>query len=287
MLRVKRQKIVVIFTALFVCALPEIGMSKRSDKQWDIYYRDALEHRLKVQSIRDSQKGFLQMSLKELFKDKQARELAKAASKCKLKQMQKMLDQGVDINTEGTNGATPLLPAFNCYKAFKFLLERGANPNASYGSIMTIAASMDTPEYLLELLKNGGDPNIVNLFPQTPLITAIVRKRWENVDVLLENGVDINQWTPLGESAGMTAARAGHFDLIYRFLQMGLKYEERNKYGDSILEALGYGEQNMRCSGKIDPYFIKVESWLAERGAKIIYDWPRPSDEICPNYIDD
>lgn len=272
--------LVVAFT------LPEIVLSKRTKEQWDQYYKDAHEYRESYRKFRDNNKGFAQMSLSEIFEDKDVCKLAKAASKCQLDKIEKLLDQGTDINAKGLNGITPLTAGLNCYKAFLYMLERGANPNAVFysgGAIMTLAAQYPTPEFLLAALKHGGDPNIITGGEPTnpnPLITAIVHKNWESVDVLLEHGADINQWTPLGGNAGLTAARSGHFELFYRLLQMGLKYDKKNKYGDSILEALGYGEYNMLCGEQRDPYFDKIDAWLSERGTSIP-KW-RPDVNICP-----
>ena len=125
-------KTLLTLALMMSVTVPEVSMSIRTQEQWDQYTKDAHEYRESYRKLRDNNKDFVQMSLSEIFRDKQVYQLAKAASECELSKIQKLLEQGVDINAKGLNGLTPLLAGLNCYKAFVYMLEHGADPNAVF-----------------------------------------------------------------------------------------------------------------------------------------------------------
>ena len=92
-------------------------------------------------------------------------------------------------------------------------------------------ASMAASEHRLrELLEGGADPNLRTVDDESPLTSAIVWNRPENVRLLIEAGADCeqrdSQWSPL-----MYAAFEGHVSIAKVLLNAGADPNRRDGYG--------------------------------------------------------
>ncbi len=108
------------------------------------------------------------------FTDPEAASLAEAVASGDTAKIDRMLERGIDLNATGRGGVTPLFWALVKHnkKSFDDLLVHGANPNIqlteAYGavgpgnSVMSVAAMNQDIWFLQEVLRHGGDPNLVN-----------------------------------------------------------------------------------------------------------------------------
>lgn len=120
-------------------------------------------------------------------------------------------NQGIDINSDIDNGATPLIFAIrqNKYAAFKKLLELGADVNTmisnidSSGSLrnetplMVAAMNEEEPQFTIDLIEKGADLNAQNKDGKTALMIAYTDEGLEeSITALLNAGtnIELEEW---------------------------------------------------------------------------------------------
>lgn len=151
----------------------------------------------------------------------------------------KLINNGVDVNFEGKDGATPLLWILSQSQkptSIQELIKLGANPNRisknGYSPVY-FSAEMDVPkttELLEILLKNGGNPNISNPIKKTPVvINALHSHNNRNVMLLMDYGADINAVDDNGESLLVNAAILNQHDLMKNLMQRGVTITDKDK----------------------------------------------------------
>lgn len=94
----------------------------------------------------------------------------------------------------------------------KFLLDRGANPNAADRNgvtPVTLAASLGFVEGLERLVKAGGRVDTANASGETPLISAIHRRDVAVIRLLMKNGANADKTDNSGRSARDYASLMG------------------------------------------------------------------------------
>ena len=164
------------------------------------------------------------------FPNEKVAELAQAGANGDLRKMERLVQEGADVNYSGFEGITPLLWILYAknIRGMEKLLELGANPNErakKNASAMSLAAGADDPGFLEILLKHGGDPNIFGEQGKPALYIAAQQGRKENIDLLLKYGGDINIHTEFGRNAAMVSAAMGYFDQVYYLLERGLTHD--------------------------------------------------------------
>jgi uncharacterized protein len=126
----------------------------------------------------------------------------------------------------------------------KALLDNGANPNVKmrypaldktdvryFNNAMVYAAMNEDPAYLELLLEHGGDPNTENVSGETLLFQAYIwHNQWQNVQVLVEHGADVNAITQ-GDSILGDYTSLGNFKAAYWLLQHGADPKAQGMYG--------------------------------------------------------
>ena len=118
-----------------------------------------------------------------------------------------LLEKGADVNSVNSNGDTPLLIACDYYDGCtlaQLLLEKGANVNSvnNNGDTPLILACSYRYDTVQLLLEHGANVNSANSDGTTPLHNACSWWRLESiVRLLLENGANINS----ADNAGQTA----------------------------------------------------------------------------------
>lgn len=144
----------------------------------------------------------------------------------------------VDPNSTGLSGITPLLWALDCRNlaGVEALLRMGADANQSTGgrggyTPVLVAASVEDPAFLRLLLQHGGDPNSrYEGDGATALDRAFQRglegEAWENWNILLEAGADINV-AYRGEHGTIAtfAANLNRFDKVVELLERGYSHD--------------------------------------------------------------
>ena len=229
------------------------------------------------------------MNVHEIFEDEQVARLAIAAAKGNSRQIDRMLEEGVDINAPGERGRTPLWWAANAenYRGYAYLLDRGADPNAVVDrdhSIMDIVAGLRDTRFLERALEEGGDPNLVGWASRTPLWHVIGRYRREslrNAKTLIDAGADLNYQDSVTKQTLLNSAgSARDWDMILLFLEHGADPFMRCTLGYDLLGELARGPRGVRYTAERLKVEAKVREIARERGIKI--DAPDPPAE--PNW---
>lgn len=110
-----------------------------------------------------------------------------------IQEMQRLLDEGADINVQDIKGWTPLCNAVNDdnIEVALFLLNRGANVNARdmYNSTpLHEAVRGGDIEMVTMLIEHGADVNMVDDAGNTPLAVALQEGKNEAAEFLKQHG---------------------------------------------------------------------------------------------------
>ena len=212
-----------------------------------------MENSEKEFNKRQRQRLVVYMSLKTMFPDPQVRALAKAAGKGKISKIDKLVKEGVDVNSRGTSNATPLFWPMrkNNIKGFTRLLEHGADPNVIYddgGTVIHWAVIHKDERFLIAALKHGGNPNLpAGQEKEPPIFDAAVHAGKDKAGILLDAGADINARDEMGNTPVMVAAGMGQFDLVYYLLERGADYTITDNFGNNLVDAIQFIRSKIIC----------------------------------------
>jgi uncharacterized protein len=230
--------------------------------------------------------------------DRQAKKLIRAIEAGDTALADKILAEGVDVNGQDSAGMTPLLQSLlsGNEPLFKQLLARGANPNVctTRGQcVMNEAADRDGP-WLELALKNGGDPNALNVGNpfspnSTPLHYAMHHEHidiecWHvrNVDLLIKAGANVNHQDSYGQSPLLEAARTGSYEIVVHLLQAGADPTLPEKNGLNTVDWYVERTEDMVLSDAQKPWFQKSREMLIERDLLNPYGYKRPRSKQIP-----
>jgi ankyrin repeat protein len=190
------------------------------------------------------------MPLARLFDDYQVRSLAEAAGQGDIEMVVKLVEQGVDVNSQGTKGVTPLFWSLRNISGFEKLLQLGANPNIIFddSSVMHWAARNKDTSFLKKTLLYGGNTELkAGMLQQTPIFKTIGTIGSDNQDamsILLDAGANINAVTgeqeifgvPVGgKTPVMFAADLARFDIVYILLKKGADFSLKDDSGRDLM----------------------------------------------------
>ena len=175
-----------------------------------------------------------------------------AVEKGELEIVKEMLDSGLDPNTRMEDTSYPLiLAAQNGHTAVVAeLLDSGANIDATDSKNTTAlysASSNRHADVVKVLLEHNADSNIglelgSGFSGLTPLMEAAYEGYSECVELLLQNGADVNATTRDGVSALMRAAEKNHPDCITLLLEKGADVNAKDTCGITpLMWAAGFG----------------------------------------------
>jgi ankyrin repeat protein len=199
--------------------------------------------------------------------------LAEAAARGQVGKVQELLDRGTDVNSRGKDGMTPLLWTLlqENRAGFKYLLEHGANANlpAKKGtSVMSFAAMHKDSTFLALALKNGGNPNLVGTdLAQTPIFVGIENLRWDNVQLLIDAGANLNFRDSHGNTPLMSAAGINQYHIVYAMLKAGADPAVKNNWGKTVLDRIK--ANNIDPKHELYQWRGKVIALLKERGMSV------------------
>lgn len=201
--------------------------------------------------------------------------LAEAAGRGDVKEINRQVAAGANVNAVGQHAITPLWWAawVENYNGFAALLAKGANPNAQRAEgypIMYLVADMKDPRLLEAALKHGGDPNLRDSTSgESPLFPAVLHGRKPHIELLLAAKADVNARMPVsGETLPMIAIAArADYQLVYRLFQMGADPTLTNTHGQTIAVDIELVSRN--ASNNDDPWRKKVIEYMQSKGMAV------------------
>ena len=233
---------------------------------------------------------------KRFFQDKKAQKFCWYIRRGKIDKLKQLIEEGVDINTKGSNGATPLIwliyynfQTKKILRSLEFLLKNGADPFVEFEKMydynfVQLASAIKSPEYLrifLELKKITPE-EIDNKTSYSVLSTAIYYDRFIQFKMLIDYGVNVNLKDDItGEN--VLNIESHHWNYAYHLLKAGadwsniskshrksesVKPEDQNR-PDFLcrVEAVKHPSYIIAENEGVD-YFQKVISFLREDGAE-------------------
>ncbi len=228
-------------------------------------------------------------SAKNYFTDKKVVALCNAAKKGDTKKIDKLLAEGVDINTVGKTGLNPLYWLLVMNKefkkkriGFKYLLEKGADPmqvhEKSGLNVIHTTARYKNPDYLKMILKYGHikrkdlDAEIPNEQFSVALMQAMATNRFENFKLLLDAGADMN-WRKTDEvgmvkSVLRSCSLGGNWKFVYELLKRGVDYSEDLEFVKSMVGLDVYSAATSIDFRGVD-YRQKVVQFFREKGIEM------------------
>lgn len=267
----------VLFMVLAIC------LSSCKAEPTDVIDMESSERQF---NERMRQELVISMSLENLFSDRGVRALAKAAGQGKIDEIEELVAQGVEVNSQGTKGVTPLFWALrkSSLEGFEKLLDLGANPNITFAdsSVMHWAARHDDIRFLQKALKYGGNANLMAGEPsETPLFVTIGVKGAGNEEamyVLLDAGADINAETGGEEVYGMSmggitpvlaAADVVRYDIVYELLQRGADYQVKDDSGQGLTDRIESVHGRFPSGSDSASDLANVIDWLLSHGVEV------------------
>jgi ankyrin repeat protein len=213
------------------------------------------------------------IKLNDAFPNENARRLAKAAAEGKVKEIDRLVAAGTDVNYKGAGGVTPLVwPMRTLNKTgFNKLLELGANPNAQWESGASVTywvAGLSDPVFMKAVLTHGGDPNLINpRGHETPIFRAITPEGKVNLSPLIQAGANLNAQDSQGSTPLMAAADLNQFDVVYTLLCNGADFNLKDKWGKTITYAI----ENNNIDATSEGYRWREKSiaFLRTRGVRV------------------
>jgi ankyrin repeat protein len=219
-----------------------------------------------------NQKFVTRMSLSDAFDNADVRALAEAASKGKVEQVTQLIDQGVNINHQGTLHVTPLYWGLRNHKGFCALLEHGADPNVVFGdgsSVLLWATIKKDKRFLRTVLHYGGDPDLgegAGAAFNTPMEAAVMKNDLEAVDILLTAGANINVTNRLGGTPVESAIYIGRYKLAKELLKRADNLTDTQK--ESLLSSMKRCKKNMIPGCRKERELCELIEWVEKKGGK-------------------
>ena len=181
-----------------------------------------------------------------------------------LKEVERLLDNGADVNAYGGQRGNALYAAASegLEEVVKLLLKRGADVNAkggSYGNALQAAScsSGDNVEVVKLLLERGADVNAQGGLYGSALQAAVTKDHEEVIRLLLERGTDVNAQGGLYGNALRAASSRGHEEVVKLLLERGADVNAQGGlYGSALQAAAAKGHE-------------EVVKLLLERGADV------------------
>ena len=231
----------------------------------------------------------------EFFDDPKVIALCNAIDNRDVETINKLVAEGVDVNTKGVDGMTLLLWSFPAgEKVFEQMLKHGADPNTVYYQdyyytvggrklhygdrliFLAIASTSGPPDYnkrekekhknyLKLLIDNGADINVHRTaadYLRTPLHYAASLNNRSAVRQLLEANVDVNA---VDSSNYTPAMRLHNIDTTFLLLKAGTDYRIVGRHGKTIVHLIA----DMKVMSEEAKVYNKIVKWFSERGISI------------------
>jgi hypothetical protein len=245
----------------------------------------------------------------DYFTDPQVVALCHAIEANDLAEMERLVNAGADINGQGKGNMTPLLWAFpdNHLPRFKWLLERGADPNVKIESefntrgfmvpgdaVTHFVCKTAFPGYFDAVFEHGGDPNLrTSRYEDVPLTVVIESgpgNREEMIRKLIAAGAEPDIHSGLRTPAMKAVTWGGQYGLASLLLDLGADHRVYEKNGMrrlihfAVLEEQAFRgndpQQKADYQGLLKRLTDRGESIaLARKDIERWYSWSRTTNE--------
>lgn len=184
--------------------------------------------------------------------------IAGAACRGGVSEVKRLVTSGVDPNTQGLEGITPLIWAITCQNpsGVMALLKSGANPDLGGrdSAPLYVAATYDSSELPKLLLEYKANPYTPRREGREDAMNAAIHTymRTRNPDViiaLLEHGYDINTRDPADFGVADNLAALGQLSLVIDLIERGYKPDKSNLI--RWMNARDYDDEHARLKAKI------------------------------------
>ena len=189
-----------------------------------------------------AEKPLFYRNVVEIYGNSHLVELAKASADGDKRRIDTVL-KVVDINDTGYLNTPALFWALKKKKqtGYRYLLEKGANPNVIFGisktaSVMHLAASMKSAKWLEIALAFNGDVNLLNAMNETPISRAVREGLEDNVMLLIESGADLNRKGNGGYTPLHNAAISNRFDMALILIKNGADWRIKSHSGSDFID---------------------------------------------------
>jgi ankyrin repeat protein len=161
-----------------------------------------------------------------------------ACAKGDIKEVEKLLDKGVDINgATFYSQDTPLVYAIRNGHAetVNLLIDRGADIACNNNAPLVVAVWKGDAKIVQLILDRNVDVNAKDSDGDTPLILATREGHTEIVKLLLDSGANIEARNDNGNTALIYAAFYGYSEIADLLLNKGADMEAKNIFGNTPL----------------------------------------------------
>ncbi len=195
--------------------------------------------------------------------DKGITALMRAVKWNSLAMVKLLIESSANVNVKDIKGNSVLMLAVknNNLKTVELLIDAGANvndTNKSGLSVLMTAAQLSSPDIVKLLIKNKADVNF-KAHNETILHNVIRRDAFSDtpliIDMLVENGADIEARKYGGETPLMSACFEGNIGVAEHLIKKGARIDSRDDKGVTVL---GYALR-----------FIETAKLIVEHGADV------------------
>ena len=229
------------------------------------------------------------MEPEEFFTQPDVVDLARAAGRGDVQTIDRLVEEGVDVNSQGDKGMTALMWALyrQDHAGFEALLKHGANPNLHMvdgESVMSYAAAAPDVSFLRMTLEYGGDPNLrnpKNRLKPTPLFNAAEQGNLAAAKILVEAGTDIETQDVMGYDAASSAAGINQWHVALFLLEAGAPLIDNasSMLFDLKRHNIGYAPGDIAFEARLE-----VARLLREKGLPVVLKVPYGApDNYNPN----
>jgi len=166
--------------------------------------------------------------------------LLQATEKGDIREMERLIAAGAEVNAKDSNGRTPLHTAatYGQKEVAEQLISKGADVNAKDSSGETPlheAAYRDNKEVAALLISKGADVNAKDSSGETPLHKAAYVGTKEVTELLISKGADVNAKDSSGETPLHMAAFSDQKDIAELLISKGADVNAKDSQGETPL----------------------------------------------------
>jgi len=216
---------------------------EREEKERQEKEREEKEKQIKEKQEKTKIKEEGAKQIVQLGKGRNKEEqLFMACQKGYLYAVQKLLDEGININTKDreNKGKTPLIIAIeeNKIEIVRELIKRGADINVTDydgDTALIIAINKKCVDIVRELIKKGANIHKKGSKEDEPLIIACKEGHLEIIKDLIDNGSNLDEKDSSGNTPLMLSCKFGQLEVVRELIERGADVNAKNNCKETAL----------------------------------------------------